>query len=387
MAIDKRELDNQFIEQEAEEQYKEAKANFNYPKGVKDNAAFDSYLQFKKQWTEHKLRYFTTKDKKTLDLALNPEKLELKIQEFKLSKTDAENVRKINKEIYFIVQKSILLKEKAFGDNKVLLTEKGFVADELAGCESLIIELNGKYYQPEEIRKILIEELDVTSISLYQINKVIASNQDRIVELRQKYTQDYSEIRLGYKKSRLEELSDIYRERKIVWQDKHSISDEQQLTKLLELIKKEVEGDLTINAKLDVKVESQADEYIQKQMMKSLNVQQFILSRIAARLNINPILLLSRLAHSRYAQFTGLGAPLSSTRETDEIEYASELTYDWTKIKTNNEALVEEEKKIGALPEVKNEDNMMSLKEKLRNALHEAKKPLEEGKDAIKKPK
>lgn len=118
-------------------------------------------------------------------------------------------------------------------------------------------------------------------------------------------------------------------------------------------------------------------------MLKSLNIPMFIIARIAGKMNINPQFILSRLAHSRYAQFTGFSENgLSPTALTDEISYTSNLTYDWNKIEENNTIIVEQEAKEIELPQISNKDTS-SIREKLLEKLNLAKQPLEKGKNDI----
>ena len=169
--------------------------------------------------------------------------------------------------------------------------------------------------------------MEVTSISSYQIKKVIKDNILKINELRDKFKKDYSDIRLGYKRSRLEELQYLYNTRKNIYANSKikSKEDEKQLLAILESIKREIQGDLVINGELNVQIEDQASIFIKNQMMKKINISMYILASIAGKLNINPLLLLSRLNNSNYAQFTGYGIDgISSTALTDEISYPSQ---------------------------------------------------------------
>ena len=80
----------------------------------------------------------------------------------------------------------------------------------------------------------------------------------------------------------------------------------------------------------------------------------FVLSRIAGRMNINPLLLLSRLANSRYAQFSGYSERgLSPTNMKDEIFYPSSIIYNWATIEEANVEILQSEKEKSKLPKGK----------------------------------
>lgn len=378
------------IEFNVEQEFEKISEESKYPKGVINNQDYDNYLIFSDKWKNHIQRYFISKDKKVkLDLAQSPEKIEELIKGFKLQKGEIDNIRKINTEIYFLVQKSVLFKKRAFGNFNVILDEeKGFIADELSGCTPLIIELAGRFYKAEEIHKTLCEDMEVTSISLYQVKNVVKENIERIKELQDKYQKDYSDVRLGYKKSRLEELSELYNQRKSIYnKNNHNRDDEKQLINLLGEIKKEVQGDLVINGSLNLSIEEKANEYLQNEMLKKLNISMFVIARLAGKMNINPLLILSRLANSKYAQFTGFSTKgLSPTAISDEISYTSALTYDWGKIEEANNVIVLEDKKLSELPTISEEqqEKNLSLKEKLLLKLKESKEPLERSKEDLK---
>ena len=71
-----------------------------------------------------------------------------------------------------------------------------------------------------------------------QIKNVIKENITKIKELQENFKKDYSDIRLGYKGSRLEELQYIYNNRKSIYSKSNSREDEKELMTLIESIKK-----------------------------------------------------------------------------------------------------------------------------------------------------
>ena len=372
------------IEKEADEAYVKAAEQFQYPKGIVDKEAYNSYLMLSEQWKNHSQRFYQTKLKKIkLDLAQSPDKIQSMIESLNLPKSEIDLITKINNEIYFLVQKAILFKKNAFGNYLANLTEKGFVPDELSGSTPIIIELAGRFYKAEEIHQTLCTELEITSVTVSQIKTVVKNNITKIKELQEKFKKDYSDVRLSYKRSRLEELQDLYNRRKAIYSTSNNRDDEKQLISIIESIKKEIQGDLVINGTLNVTIQEQANAFIKDQMLKSLNIPMFIIARIAGKMNINPQFILSRLAHSRYAQFTGFSENgLSPTALTDEISYTSNLTYDWNKIEENNTIIVEQEAKEIELPQISNKDTS-SIREKLLEKLNLAKQPLEKGKNDI----
>lgn len=382
-AKDKEKIDL-LIEKESELNYQKASEQYIYPKGVINIEDYNNYLVFSDKWKNHIQRFYKTKDKKEIDLAQSPDKVQEIIKPLKLPKNEVELITKINNEIYFLVQKATLFKKRAFGSNVVNLTEQGFVPDELSGCSPMIIELAGRFYKAEEIHQVLCEDMEITSVTISQIKNVIKENITKIKELQENFKKDYSDVRLGYKRSRLEELQYIYNNRKSIYAKSQNREDEKQLISIMENIKREIQGDLVINGTLNLQIEEKANDYIQREMLKSMNISMFILARIAGKMNINPLMILSRLAHSRYAQFTGFSEDgLSPTAISDEISYASSITYNWGKIESQNAIILEENEKMAELPKLTSGKRVLSLKEKLLETLQKAKEPLNKGKENI----
>lgn len=372
------------IEAEVERGYQRAAEDFIYPKGVVNTDDYNNYLLYKDKWTNHVQRFYKLKKNKKveLDLAQSPDKIKTLLDGVEVSKEERKEIEKLNSEINFLIKTAILYKKRAFGDKRVILTEEGFVADELSGVSPIIIDLASRFYKVDEIHQVLCEDLEVTSVTENQIKNVIKENITKIKSLQEEFQKDYSDVRLAYKRSRLEELQYLYNIRKSAYNRSQSRDDERQLMTLLESVKKEIQGDLVVNANMNLQIEEKSNQFIEQEMLKTLNISMFVLARICGRMNVNPDLILSRLAHSRYAQFSGYSPQgLSSTAETDPIDYASNITYNWNEIKAKNEEYLEDNKKLAELPIPK--EGAEDIKTKLLKRLAEAKKPLEAGKNNL----
>lgn len=377
---------NKIIEQDVEKDYSKASEDFKYPKGVVNTDDYNKYLVYKERWENHPQRFYKKKikDKRIeIDLASSKDKVKSILDSSSLSQKEKDEILKINNEIILLIQTAVLHKKRAFGDNRVLLTEAGFVADELSGVTPIILDLSGRFYKPEEIHRVLCEDFEITSVTVNQIKNVVKDNLSKIKSLQEEYQKDYSDVRLAYKRSRLEELQQMYNNRKSQYNKNYNREDEKALLGLLESIKKEIQGDMVINANVNLQIEEKSNFFIEQEMLKSLNISMFVLARICGRMNVNPNLVLSRLAHSRYAQFSGYSEKgLSPTAATDPIDYASNIVYNWPQIEAQNEERVKEEKVLAQLPEIES-PKVLTLKDKLKKRLKDAKQPLEEGKNNL----
>ena len=377
---------NKLIEQNVEKDYSKASEDFKYPKGVVNTDDYNKYLVYKEKWENHPQRFYKKKikDKRIeIDLASSKDKVKSILDSSSLSQKEKDEILKINNEIILLIQTAVLHKKRAFGDNRVLLTEAGFVADELSGVTPIILDLSGRFYKPEEIHRVLCEDFEITSVTVNQIKNVVKDNLSKIKSLQEEYQKDYSDVRLAYKRSRLEELQQMYNNRKSQYNKNYNREDEKALLGLLESIKKEIQGDMVINANVNLQIKEKSNFFIEQEMLKSLNISMFVLARICGRMNVNPNLVLSRLAHSRYAQFSGYSEKgLSPTAATDPIDYASNIVYNWPQIEAQNEERVKEEKVLAQLPEIES-PKVLTLKDKLKKRLKDAKQPLEEGKNNL----
>lgn len=378
---------NKIIEQDVEKDYSKASEDFKYPKGVVNTDDYNKYLVYKERWENHPQRFYKKKikDKRIeIDLASSKDKVKSILDSSSLSQEEKNEILKINNEIILLIQTAVLHKKRAFGDNRVLLTEAGFIADELSGVTPIILDLSGRFYKPEEIHRVLCEDFEITSVTVNQIKNVVKDNLSKIKSLQEEYQKDYSDVRLAYKRSRLEELQQMYNNRKSQYnKNNYNREDEKALLGLLDSIKKEIQGDMVINANVNLQIEEKSNFFIEQEMLKSLNISMFVLARICGRMNVNPNLVLSRLAHSRYAQFSGYSEKgLSPTAATDPIDYASNIVYNWPQIEAQNEERVKEETILAKLPEVET-PKVLTLKDKLKKRLESAKQPLEEGKNNL----
>lgn len=230
-----------------------------------------------------------------------------------------------------------------------------------------IISLFGKFYTSPQVGEILEKEYGITVVDS-ALNNFRLRYIDNIIELQEEYKRDYGEIRLTYKKSRLEELNELYFERKMIYNQTKQPGDYKLLLQTIEQIKREVEGDLiTINGNIDINIEVSVQAHIHQELLKGLGIREIILARTAGRIGVNPAFLMSRLHNSFYKKFNGF----SQIDMSEEISYPSEIIYDFNKISELNRTRVEEQKSLEIIPimdavEVK---EAVNLKEKLLELL------------------
>lgn len=218
-----------------------------------------------------------------------------------------------------------------------------------------LLGLFGKFNSVPEVHKIITTQWGLPC-SFETVEKFRNNNYELILTEQDKYVKDWSNLKLVYKKSRLDEYSGLYENRKIKYDETQNREDYKLLLQTLEAIRKEVEGErLTLDGNLEVNVQQTINLHIQQDVLKNLNILQFIIARVAVRLGLDSAFLMQRLQKSYYSKFTGFEKP-DNNRNTDEIYYPSRELYDFDRIEIENAKIVEEEQQVVLpLPEVKEE--------------------------------
>jgi len=246
-----------------------------------------------------------------------------------LPKEEQEHLIKQSAGIRVVQGKITSLKLKAFG-----IKQKGHysmsesILDPRTGE---LIEYFGRFFNIVEVHKIVVEEWGYP-VSKDLISRFRKRNLEQIKERQEEYKRDYSDIRLGYKKSRLEELEWIYKIRKDKYGIGSTVGDEKMLLQILKQIKDEVEVDvLRIEGDINHKIETTINIHVQEDLFKSMTINDIIIGRVAAKQGLNAAYLVERLHNSFYNKFSGFGNNERSMKEED-IAYPSSLVYDWKSI-------------------------------------------------------
>jgi hypothetical protein len=249
------------------------------------------------------------------------------------------------KTLYFKVNNKLnALKRKAFGVNP-MQGHKGNTTTLLNSRQTELIELFGRMFTINEVYKIVSKDW-----GLQMSKDVVADFRSRHSEEIQKQVErfkaSYADIRLGHKRSRLEELVWLYGKQKDRYLDKKESKDDYSLLlKTLEQIRKEAEGDrLTIDGRIDVNYEANIQVHLREEVYKTLNIKEIILGRVASRMNISPAKLIYSLNNSFYAKFSNvLGTLDESAQNSTDTIYPSQMNYDFERI---NKEFLKRDKEI-----------------------------------------
>lgn len=282
-----------------------------------------------------------------------------------LPQKEREDIEKRTKAYRVLTGKMSAMKNKAFGiKQKGLYSHSERILDPRV---SEIVEYFGRFYSADEVLKIVRDDWGYP-VSKSLLNNFRKAHIDKIQERQEEYKRDYSDIRLGYKKSRLEELEYIYNNRKNKYEVNHSHADEKQLLSIIKQIKDEVEVDtLRIEGNINHNLEVNINMHVQQEAFKEMTINDIIIGRVAARQNISAAYLIERLHRSFYAKHSGFGKTDGHVNDQD-IQYPSSIVYNWSTIEKMHQKeshLIEEARRPKDIEDVEIIEETTTLKESL----------------------
>jgi|SRR5690554_502949 len=238
-----------------------------------------------------------------------------------------------------------------------------------------LLDLFGKMYSGKEVHEIVVNEWKLFNVKYNQILQFQREHSAEIGKLRADYQSNVKNVRLVHKRSRLDELTSLYQSRKSKYRLTQLKSDYELMLKTLEQIRKEVEGEkLTINGRIEVEHEMAVQSHVNSEILKYLNINDIIISRLCARLGVNPKYVLYRLHTSYYSKLTGF-LPNSLDKDT-QITYPSNFVYDFSRIEELSKELDTEDIEYKEEPDSKDPEGMTKLKQLLLQKLQEKKDSL-----------
>lgn len=291
-----------------------------------------------------------------------------------LPKEEREEIEKRAKAVRVLMGKGSALKAKAFGVRQGgYYTMSESMLDPRAGE---LIEYFGRFYSAKEVQKIVVDDWGYPC-SMKQLQTFRKNNLDKIKERQEEYKRDYSDIRLGYKRSRLEELEWLYKTRKDKYEATQSQQDYRLLLQTLDAIKKEVEVDvLRIEGDINHKIETTINVHVQQELFKDMTINDIIVARVAAKQGLNSAFLIERLHKSFYARHSGFGTGDRHIHE-EEVQYPSTIVYNWGEIEKmhrEEKDKLNEQKKPLEITDTKVVQKSQSIKDALMARIKQSKK-------------
>lgn len=265
-----------------------------------------------------------------INIAMLPHRLKTFIAH--LSPKEQEDILELKKKWITLNSKRSVAKAMAYGRmgcNGGKKSTNGKPVLKRSPFEEDIMELLGRMFTIPEVVKILGEDNGI-AIDEDDVKKVLKQNIVEIERKREEYRNKITDVRLYNKRPRLDELGWMYSKMKARYIALNSIDAYNCMLRTLEQIRKEAEGDiLNINGALDVNIEVTIQNHIQKEILRTINLKEVILGRVAARMNFDLGKLIAGLHNSYYAKFVDISGEYD---ENAEMVYPSSMAYDFTAI-------------------------------------------------------
>lgn len=295
------------------------------PDGVVDRKSYMKFIALSRN-SIIKDHYVETSDGDSIDLHTAPQWIRKYIQH--LAPAEQEEIMQKKSEWQRINMKMRAAEAAAYGK------KYGRVGrPKNDSLEHDVVELLGRMFTIPEVIRIMGEDNEII-VSEDQVKSILKRRLHDVEHKREEFRNKVADVRLYNKRPRLEELAWMYSKMKMRYISFNSVDSYNAMLRTLEQIRKEAEGDqLTINGALDVNVNMEIQAHIQKEILKTINIKEIILGRIAARMGFDTKKLISGLHNSYYNKFVQISGDFDPNAE---IEFPSLINYDYNEIERRN---------------------------------------------------
>lgn len=306
------------------------------PQDVIDKQAYMRYIAY----SNHPLLknpIYVTPEGEEINLAMLIHYLRRKIEH--LPPKEQEIILDLKTKYMQIVQKKNVASGMAWGrigkPKKKTPSQKEMENKAKQALENDIITLLGRMFSINEVVKILVEDNGLV-VTTAQVKDIMARNLVVIERKREEFRNKVTDVRLYNKRPRLEELAWMYSKMKMRYITMNSVEAYNAMLRTLEQLRKEAEGDiLSVRGAIDVNLNIELQAHIQKEILKTINLKEIILGRIAARMNYDCNKLIAGLHNSYYNRFVQISGDYDPNAEND-MQYPSLVNYDFAEIERKN---------------------------------------------------
>ena len=303
------------------------------PAGVINRSAYLKYIAYSKH-PVLKNRTIVTSEGEEFDIAILPHYLRDRIKH--LSPKEQETIMAQKREYNSMLMKKNTYKAQAYGKIGRPKGSTNTKTDEQKRYDLLVadvVELFGRMFTINEVIRILGEDNGI-QVEEATVKKILRDNIVEIERKREEFRNKVADVRLYNKRPRLEELAWMYSKMKMRYVALNSTEAYNAMLRTLEQLRKEAEGDiLNVHGAIDMNLNVEINAHIQKEILKTINLKEIIIGRIAARMNYDPKKLIAGLHNSFYNKFV----PISGDYDPNaEIEYPSLINYDFAEIERRN---------------------------------------------------
>lgn len=303
------------------------------PEGVVDVREYKKMLALEKHPVLKNIIYIAS-DGSEINIGMLPHRLKKYIEH--LSLKEQEDILELKRRYNVLRGKISAAKAKAYGHSGMYggMKKSEVQANKISPFEEDIVELLGRLFTISEVVKIMGEDNGVI-VSEDEVKEVLKKHIVEVEKKREEFRNKVTDVRLYNKRPRLEELAWMYGKMKARYISLGNNDSYNSMLRTLEQIRKESEGDIiNINGALDVNIEVSIQQHIQKEILRTINLKEIILGRVAARMNYDPKKLIAGLHNSYYAKFVDISGDYDPSAEMD---YPSQSAYDFTKIEQQSD--------------------------------------------------
>lgn len=305
------------------------------PKDVVNKQAYIKYIAYSKHPILRNT-ILTASDGTEVNLGMLPHMLRKRVEH--LPPKEQEYFIDLKQKFMVLLQKKNVAKGQAYGNmgrpgKGGKKTQEDYAKKAEVALEQDIITLLGRMFSIAEVVRILVEDNGI-AVSANKVKEIMAKNLTTIERLREEFRNKVTDVRLYNKRPRLEELAWMYSKMKMRYIAMNSTEAYNAMLRTLEQLRKEAEGDiLNINGNVDVNLNIELQAHIQKEIIKTINLKEIILGRIAARMNYDTKKLVAGLHNSYYNQFVQISGDYNPEAE---MQYPSLINYDFADIERKN---------------------------------------------------
>ena len=315
------------------------------PIGVVDEDAYKEYVRVRDSKTLKNAEATTSDPNVVVNLRATTYVIKKKI--FHLPSEEQEDLLTRASALRKLTGKMVAYKRKAFNiKNKGSYSMQESLLDSKA---AELVEYFGRFFSAKEVHRVVTLEWGM-EVNLNTIDAFRRRNIEIISTRQEEYKRDYSDVRLGHKRSRLDELQFLYNHRKAKYEQSGSKEDYKLLLQTIDQIRKEVEGDrLTVDGAVQIDVEHTVNMHIQQEVMKTVVINDIVVGRLAAKLGVDSRLLINKLHNSYYSKFTGFDGQRELSEEAPM--YPSKFVYNFDELAGQQAMLKQKEaNELASLP-------------------------------------
>lgn len=310
--------------------------------------AFVQYEYARRVLDQHPDRWYTFKNKQgrreTIDLKVRTVRTPI------LSKYGSEENVKEAEEIQAVVLMRLIedVSEKKHTLHKAIRSQKNRGAAIGIYTERLL-ELFGKFNPIEEIVKIIKAEAG-TELGIIELTQFYNTNKALIEKRKEDYLRSSNQYKIATDAGRLEILNSLltdsllkYKNRLEEGKDAIAKAYSQEIRAIIEQARKEVKGNelkLTVDGKIDISATLHGVENSDR-VMRCIPINSMVIGLVAAKVGMNPTVLISQLASSYYSDFNGFNKMILG-KENIQLPGEYIRNYDWDVLKEKNKSFLGE---------------------------------------------